>query len=158
MAGFELLAPPEIQRRMRFEGCGDQHDFPTHGVSGHAPFDGLLGVRKDGMNALADLLEDWPGERLRLGDVRVDARLAVHKMPPPRISRTTPMAITSRLRFRPAVPREMTPMPAPMIAKGMISQLSQPSSGKKATSAQISATKPTSSEAMLNMLKAVPSF
>src|SRR5262249_53942032 len=41
---------------------------------------------------------------------------------------------------------------------GMISQLSQPSNGRKATSAQTRATKPTSSEAMLNMARAVPSF
>src|SRR5207244_1324183 len=68
------------------------------------------------------------------------------------------ITMTSRLRLRPAVPREIIPTAAPMIASGMISQFSQPSSGMKATNAQISATKPMISEARLNIGPCLASF
>ena len=117
---------------MRLERRGDQQDFAGQRVGRHAPLHRFLDVGDDGVDALADLLEDRPGERLRLGDIGVDARIAAQKMPPPSIRRTTPITITNRLRLRPAVPREIMPMPAPMIASGMISQLAQPSNGMKA--------------------------
>src|SRR5438309_7555752 len=158
MAAFELLAAPEIQRRMRLEGRRDQHDFSANGVSGHAPFYGFLGVRQNGVSALADLLEDRPREVLRGCDIGVDARLAAHNMPPPRLRRTTPIRITSRFRFLPALPREISPTAAPMIASGMISQLSQPSSGRNATRAQSSATNPMISETRLNIGSPLSSF
>src|SRR5437660_5825573 len=158
MAAFELLAAPEIQRRVRFKGRRDQHDFSANGVSGHAPFYGFLGVRQDGVNALADLLEDRPREGLRLCDIGVDARLAAHNMPPPRIRRTTPIRITSRFRFLPALPREISPTPAPTTASGTINQLNQPSSGTNATTAQTSATKPMISETRLNIASPLSSF
>src|SRR4051794_12868788 len=123
-----------------------------------APFHGFLDVGHDCMDALANLLEDRPGERLRLCDIRVDAWLALQIRPPPSISLTTPTTITSRLRFRPAVPREIMPTPAPMIASGTISQFAQPSSGMKATIAQMSATKPMISETRLNIVSFLTSF
>src|SRR3954452_8384649 len=68
------------------------------------------------------------------------------------------MTITNRLRLRPAVPREIIPTTAPMIASGMISQLAQPSSGMKAMSAKISATAPMMSEIRLNIGRLLTSF
>src|SRR5207245_347002 len=113
---------PEIECRVRFECGRDEHDFAAQGVSRHAPFDRLFDVREHPVYALAHMLEDGPGERLRLGDVGVDARVAAQNRPPPIISLTMPITITSRFKFRPAVPREIIPTAAPMIASGMISQ------------------------------------
>src|SRR5207245_370028 len=145
---------PEVQCRMCLEGRAHEHDLPTDGIGRNPPFERFFGVRKHGMNALAHSLQNRPGERLRLLDIGVDAGVAAHNMPPPSIRRTTPMTITSRLRLRPAVPRESIPTAAPMIASGMMSQLAQPSSGRNVMRVQISAMKPMISDAMLNISSA----
>src|SRR6185295_7121464 len=88
----------------------------------------------------------------------IDARVVAHSNPPPSIRRTTPITITNRLRFRPAVLRETMPTTAPTIASGTISQLAQPSRGMKATIARISATMPMISEARLNITGLLTSF
>lgn len=77
--------------------------------------------------------------------------IAAHRMPPPSISRITPTTMTNRLRLRPVLLRDAMPTTAPMIASGMISQLAQPSSGRKATSASTSATAPMISETRLSI-------
>jgi hypothetical protein len=51
--------------------------------------------------------------------------------------------------LRPCIALAAAPIPAPTTASGMISQLAQPSKGRKATAARISATKPMTSETML---------
>jgi len=84
-----------------FERGRDEHDPAAERVGRHAPFDRLFGVGKHGVHALTHFLEDRPRERMRLGDISVDARIAAQKkMPPPSISRTMPMTMTSRLRLR----------------------------------------------------------
>src|SRR5262249_52355740 len=149
---------PEIQRHMPFERCRDEHDLPPKRVGRHAPFEGLFGIRQDGVNAPAHMAEDRLREWLRLGDIGVDARIVAHRKPPPSISRTTPIKITKRLRLRPDVLREIIPNTAPMIAKGMMNQFAQPSSGMKAMRAKTSATAPMISDTRLNMGSAVASF
>src|SRR5690348_4552388 len=151
MARSEFLTAPEVQRHVRFERGGDQDDFAADHVGRHAPLDRFFHVRKHRVDAYADMFEDRPGEGLSFGDVGIDPRIPAHRIPPPSMSRTTPITVTNRLRFRPAVPRETMPMTAPMIASGTISQLAQPRKGMKATSAQISATKPIISETRLNI-------
>src|SRR5215217_4046784 len=143
---------------MRFERCGDEDDLPAHRVGRHAPFHRFFDIGQDGVDPLAHVGEDRARERLRLGYVSVDTRVAAHRIPPPIINRTTPTTITNRLRFRPLVLRETMPTPAPMTASGTISQFAQPSSGKKAITARISATKPMMSEAILNMAARLASF
>ena len=76
---------------MRFERGGDEHDLPVERVRRHAPLDRFLDVGEDGVDTFADMFEDRARERLSLGDVGVDARVAAHKIPPPRISRRTPI-------------------------------------------------------------------
>ena len=49
------------------------HDLPAGEVGGHAPLHRLFGVGDDGVDPLADLLEDRPRERLGIGDIGVDA-------------------------------------------------------------------------------------
>jgi hypothetical protein len=147
----QLLSAPEVEGRVRFEGGGDEDDLSAKRVSRHAPLDTLVGLGEHGVHALAHLLEDRTRERLRPGDVRVDSRIPAQNSPPPIISLMMPMTITNRFKFRPALPREIMPTAAPMIASGMISQLAQPRNGRKAITAQTSATKPMMSETRLNM-------
>src|SRR5690242_2718523 len=127
---------------MRLERRHHQQDLALEGKARRAPLHRLLDARHHGVNPLADFLKDRPSEGRGIVDIGIDPGLAAHNMPPPSISRTTPMPMTSRFRFRPAVPREIIPTAAPIIASGMISQLSHPSSGRKAMRAQTSATKP----------------
>src|SRR3954451_18711094 len=119
----KLLPAPEIERGMSFEGGHDEDDLAVQSESRRTPFERLFAVWEHLVRTLAHLLENGAREGLRLGDVGIDARIAVHKMPPPSISRTMPMRITNRLRLRPAVVLEIMPITAPMIASGMISQL-----------------------------------
>src|SRR6059058_1807218 len=136
----DLLSTPEVEGGMLLE-CGHyQQNLAVEGEPWGAPLHHFVYFGHYRVDAFADLVEDRACERLGVGDISIDARFAAHNMPPPSMSRTTPTTITSRLRFRPAVPREIMPTPAPMIAKGTISQFAQPSSGMKATIAQISAT------------------
>src|SRR5437773_660610 len=150
----KLLTAPEIDRRVRFEGGDDQHDLAADREGRRAPLERLFNLWEHGVDALAHMLDDRPRVRLRPGDIGVDAGVGAQNSPPPIISRTIPITITSRFKFRPAVPREIIPTAVPMIASGMISQLAQPRKGRKATTAQTKATKPMIRETRLNMAAA----
>src|SRR4051794_598734 len=147
----ELLAAPEIDDHMSFKACGAEDDLAVLAIGRVAPLHRFLDARHYRVHAFADLLKDRPRERLGVCDVGVDPWLAFHRMPPPSISRITPMRMTKRFRFLPALLLETMPITAPMIASGMISQFAQPSRGMNATSAQMSATTPMTSETKLNM-------
>src|SRR5437868_6640663 len=154
----KLLSSPEIERGMRFESRGNGDDFSVNQVGGHAPFDGFVDVGERCMGALPDLVKDRPCKRLSLGDVGVNTRIAVHRMPCPRMSRRTATRITNKLRFRPALPREIMPMPAPKMARTRTSHSPIPSSGMNAMRAEMSATAPMISETRLNIVLAIASF
>ena len=57
-----------------------EQDLAVATIGRRAPLDRFFDVGDDGVDAFADLLEDRTGERLRLGDISVDARIPAHKI------------------------------------------------------------------------------
>ena len=62
---------------MGLERRHHQQDFAVERERWRAPFQRFLDVRDGGVDALADMLEDRPGERRGLGDIGVDPRVGL---------------------------------------------------------------------------------